>query len=120
MRSRVTRPEDRAHSFSPSLLLRKEKKENAQPHSVSPRQNPRHTRRHCGDAAGQRPPLTLLVRHAHGDWGALHQDDQLANEKPLRCGMRILSAYVLPTGDRIWIITETDRSATTLLTLEEY
>ena len=43
-----------------------------------------------------------------------------ANELALRQGMRILSAYVLSTGDRIWIITEADRSVTTLLTPEEY
>jgi len=47
-------------------------------------------------------------------------DGQLANERALRCGMRILSAYALWTGDRIWIITEADRSVTTILTPEEY
>ena len=65
-------------------------------------------------------PLALLKRHAHGDWGDLHEDDQRANELALRQGTRLLSAYALATGERVWIITEADRSATTLLTPEEY
>ena len=70
--------------------------------------------------AAQLHPLKLLIRHAHGDWGDLHQFDLDANELALRQGLRILSAYVLSTGNRIWIITEADRSVTTLLTPEEY
>ena len=65
-------------------------------------------------------PLRLLRRHAHGDWGDLHQDDQRANELAIRRGMRVLSAYVLCTEERIWIITEADRSGTTLLLPSEY
>jgi hypothetical protein len=65
-------------------------------------------------------PLRLLKRHAHGDWGDLHQNDIHANHRALRRGMRVLSAYVLDTGERIWIITEANRSATTLLLPEEY
>ena len=65
-------------------------------------------------------PLRLLKRHAHGDWGDLHEDDQRANELAIRRGMRVLSAYVLTTDDRVWIITEADRSATTILLPEEY
>lgn len=65
-------------------------------------------------------PAKLLKRHAHGDWGDLHPFDADANELAIRRGMRILSAYVLETGERIWIITEADRSSTTLLTPEEY
>jgi len=64
--------------------------------------------------------LRLLKRHAHGDWGDLHEDDQRANELAIRRGMRILSAYVLSTEERVWIITEADRSATTILLPEEY
>jgi hypothetical protein len=70
--------------------------------------------------AAQVHPLKLLTRHAHGDWGDLHEFDRDANELALRQGLRILSAYALPTGDRIWIITEADRSVTTFLTPEEY
>jgi hypothetical protein len=65
-------------------------------------------------------PLKLLRRHVHGDWGDLHDDDQRANELAIRRGMRILSAYVLANDERVWVITEADRSATTILTPEEY
>jgi hypothetical protein len=65
-------------------------------------------------------PATLLLRHAHGDWGDLHRDDIHANELALRRGMRVLSAYVLGNGERVWLITEADRSATTILLPEEY
>ncbi len=65
-------------------------------------------------------PLRYLRRHAHGEFGDLHPDDVHANYLAIRRGMRVLSAYVLSTEERIWIITEADRSATTLLTPEEY
>ena len=65
-------------------------------------------------------PSQLLKRHAHGDWGDLHEDDLRANELALRRGMRLLSAYAFETGARVWVITEADRSATTILTPEEY
>jgi hypothetical protein len=66
-------------------------------------------------------PLKLLRRHVHGDFGDLHDDDDLrANELAIRQGMRVLSAYVLSTEERVWIITEADRSSTTILTPEEY
>ena len=65
-------------------------------------------------------PLKLLTRHGHGDWGDLHLIDGEANELALRQGLRLLSAYALSTGDRVWIITEADRSTTTILTPEDY
>jgi len=68
----------------------------------------------------QERPANLLRRHQHGDDGELHPDDHLANLRALRLGQRVLSAYVLSTGERIWIITEADRSITTFLTPEEY
>jgi hypothetical protein len=68
----------------------------------------------------QESAAALLKRHQHGDDGDLHPDDKLANLQALRAGMRVLSAYTLSTGERIWIITEADRSVTTLLTPEEY
>ena len=71
------------------------------------------------DEAGENP-LRLLKRHVHGDWGDLCAFDVDANELALRQGMRVLSAYVLSTGERVWIITEADRSFTTILTPEEY
>jgi hypothetical protein len=65
-------------------------------------------------------PASLLARHAAGDWGDLSPEDRAENELSLREGFRLLSAYTLSTGVRIWIITECDRSATTFLLPAEY
>ena len=65
-------------------------------------------------------PLPYLVRHAAGDWGDLDQDDRAENECALKDGCRILSAYRLADHTRIWIITEADRSVTTILLPDEY
>lgn len=62
----------------------------------------------------------LLDRHCHGDWGQLEPDDFQANEAALQQGSRLLSNYPLTDACRIWIITEWDRSVTTLLLPEEY
>lgn len=62
----------------------------------------------------------FLERHLSGDWGDLCDEDKQANEDALENRLRILSAYKLPDGTRIWIITEADRSATTVLLPEEY
>jgi hypothetical protein len=69
--------------------------------------------------AGQ-SPQELLRRHNAGDWGELDEEDQNENELSVANGFRILSAYRLRNDTRIWIITEADRSATTLLLPEEY
>lgn len=69
--------------------------------------------------AGQRPD-ELLNRHSAGDWGDLSEDDLRANTRSLKHGERILSAYKLSNGTKIWVITEWDRSATTLLLPSEY
>jgi hypothetical protein len=71
------------------------------------------------EAAGQ-SPSTYLVRHGGGDWGELDAHDTKANDEALKHDDRLLSAYVLPTGTKLWIITEWDRSATTLLLPSEY
>lgn len=63
---------------------------------------------------------TYLDRHATGDWGDLEEEDKATNEEALVTGARILSAYTLPSNDRLWIITEADRASTTLLTPLEY
>ncbi len=73
-------------------------------------------------AAGEEPGQ-LLGRHRSGDWGELDEQDRRENERSLVHGWRILSSY--PVGDsskdkRVWIITEADRSATTILLPEEY
>lgn len=60
-------------------------------------------------------PSTYLFRHVHGDWGMVGKEDAQANEDALRHGDRLLSAYTLSTEERLWIITEADRSSTTLL-----
>ena len=65
-------------------------------------------------------PATLLVRHQRGDWGELDEDDKRLNDEAVTDEGRILSAYVLPTGVKVWIITEWDRSATTFLLPSEY
>lgn len=64
--------------------------------------------------------VALLERHAYGDWGNLTPEDWQANEHALQEGARLFSAYLLTTGRRLWIITESDRCATTLLTPAEY
>jgi hypothetical protein len=61
----------------------------------------------------------LLARHRSGDWGELNEDDRRENERSLRHGWRILSSYPA-RGQTVWIITEADRSATTILLPEEY
>ncbi len=69
--------------------------------------------------AGHIPP-EFLLRHKHGDWGELPEEDVRENERALRYGSRLFSAYATRTGEKLWVITEWDRSATTLLLPEEY
>lgn len=62
-----------------------------------------------------------LVRHATGDWGDMSQEDKTENDLALKAGnLRIFSAYELSELPKIWIITEADRSATTILFPDEY
>jgi hypothetical protein len=61
----------------------------------------------------------LLARHSRGDWGDLGAFDRRENDRALKTGERLLSAYDTPAG-RLWIITEADRSSTCLLLPEEY
>jgi hypothetical protein len=66
-------------------------------------------------------PLTgFLARHAIGDWGELDPTDVAENKYSLIHGFRLLSSYQTDAGEKLWIITEADRSATTLLLPEEY
>ena len=62
----------------------------------------------------------LLAKHQRGEWGEVHPADAGCNEAALHTGGRLLSVYPLPTGETLWIITEADRSATTLLLPEDY
>jgi hypothetical protein len=63
---------------------------------------------------------SLLCRHQCGDWGDLGHEGLDANEAALHQGSRIFSSYQLTDTVKIWVITEADRSATTLLLPEEY
>ena len=77
-----------------------------------------------GASAVLEAPLSLLTRHAIGDWGELSNEDIRANERAIVEGTRILSAYTVD-GQRIWIITEAveddgHRHATTILLASEY
>ncbi len=64
--------------------------------------------------------LLALTRHAAGDWGDLCDDDRQENELSLREGYRLLSAYRDTAGTKFWIITEADRSVTTVLLPDDY
>jgi hypothetical protein len=65
-------------------------------------------------------PMALISRHLAGDWGDLDPDDLRTNDWSVQNEARILSAYTLPSGTRIWVITEADRSSTCILLPEEY
>jgi hypothetical protein len=65
--------------------------------------------------------LALFIRrHVQGDWGELCAEDVQENELSLQNRLRLLSAYRLKDSTKIWIITEADRRATTVLLPEEY
>ena len=61
----------------------------------------------------------LLERHRSGDWGDVSPEDVSENEVSVRYGFRVISSYRV-AGERLWIITERDRSVTTLLLPSEY
>ena len=65
-------------------------------------------------------PAEFLDRHVNGDWGEVPNEDKQENEFSVAQGFRILSAYTTNAGDKIWIITEADRSSTTILLPSEY
>jgi hypothetical protein len=62
----------------------------------------------------------LLARHLNGDWGDLREEDRRQNDLALETGLRILSSYALPGNAKVWVITEWDRSATTILSPDDY
>ncbi len=67
-----------------------------------------------------RSPLEFITRHVQGDWGELDEHDKLLNEQDLAHGGRLLSSYIVTDNRRLWVITEYDRSASTLLLPSEY
>lgn len=72
------------------------------------------------DKVGKAGLIQLLERHLSGDWGDTCESDARTNEEALRSGNRIISWYQVSKELRIMIITEADRSATTILLPEEY
>ena len=68
----------------------------------------------------EQAPDVFLDRHINGDWGDVPDADKQENELSVEQGFRILSAYTTSAGDRIWVLTEADRSATIILLPKEY
>jgi len=67
-------------------------------------------------------PLTLLVRHQTGEWAEMCQEDQAMNRLAVAQGLRVFSSFELcsgPVSHKVWIITEWDRSVTTILMPED-
>lgn len=62
----------------------------------------------------------FFFRHMSGDWGELDEEDKLLNQQALEDGSRLLSAYRTRLGKRLYVITESDRSLSTILLVEEY
>ncbi|HTQ57846.1 MAG TPA: hypothetical protein VMI94_25440 [Bryobacteraceae bacterium] len=71
------------------------------------------------EESGESPGI-FIKRHVSGDWGEVDEHDQQENEFSIEHGFRLLSAYTLSNGTKLWIITEADRGATTLLLPSEY
>ncbi len=71
------------------------------------------------EEAGESPGI-FIKRHVTGDWGEVDQEDRRENEFSVEHGFRLLSSYALSNGTKLWIITEADRSSTTLLLPSEY
>ena len=71
-------------------------------------------------ALSQDDILQALHRHHRGDWGEVCDEDRASNEEPLVHGLRLLSVYRAADGTRFWIITEHDRSVTTVLLPSDY
>lgn len=74
----------------------------------------------ASEALNPAQALDLLLRHVSGDDGNLDDEDKATNREAIKHGMRILSAYEAPNGERVWIITEASRAMTTLLLPSEY
>jgi hypothetical protein len=71
-------------------------------------------------AANGQTPAEFLDRHVRGDWGQVCAGDGQLNDEAILNGDRILSAYILANRERLWIITEADRSSTCVLLPSEY
>jgi hypothetical protein len=71
-------------------------------------------------ASAGKQPLDYIIRHISGDWGDIDEHDRLVNEQALAHGGRLLSSYRIAGEERIWVISESDRSATTILLPSDY
>lgn len=74
----------------------------------------------CALLSVGKDPAEYVERHRRGDWGEVSDEDKRANDHALEHGERLLSAYRLEDGTRLWIITEANRAFTTLLLPDEY
>ncbi len=75
------------------------------------------------NAVSQLSPADVAAgigRHASGDWGEVCEEDHASNEEALVDGIRLMSVYTSSNGIKFWIITEWDRSITTVLLPEDY
>ncbi|MGD7197275.1 hypothetical protein ACQCQP_16010 [Ralstonia pseudosolanacearum] len=66
------------------------------------------------------PVVSVLLKHVAGDWGIVSDDDRQQNDLSIAAGLRLISLYRLPDQTRILVITEWDRSITTILLPEDY
>jgi hypothetical protein len=71
-------------------------------------------------AHARQSPSEFLSRHQGGDWGECCDEDARENDLSVKQGVRILSVYHTCKGEKLWVITEADRNATTLLLPSEY
>lgn len=65
-------------------------------------------------------PIEFFGKHQSGDWGIVCENDKKENEFSLVNGFRLLSVYKTANGTKLWVITEADRSSTTILLPSEY
>ncbi len=76
--------------------------------------------RHAQNVLSSRDLNEALIRHLEGDWGQVCESDRQLNDSAIQDGGRIMSEYCSGNGVRFWIITEYDRSVTTILLPSDY
>ncbi len=74
---------------------------------------------HAALRANGIPVISVLLRHIAGDWGDLSDEDRQQNDLSIAAGLRLLSLYRLPDGARVLVVTEWDRSRTTIQLVDE-
>lgn len=79
-----------------------------------------HMTRGAATELHQEDVFEAFVRHIDADWGDLDESDWKLNDDALEFGSRLLSSYFDRNNNKFWIITEADRSATTILLPDEY